>query len=553
ELFRRSTKDMITDPFYFFEFLKDFFYISDRYTTLEAYRIMVMRYEILRLRWQYLTGEGIRIAEDVSLETMAQIAEQTHHLQGVMTRTKMVRIYTDVYDIGHVLGYIGPVTAEDIGRDPSYSSLDQIGKSGVEAFAENHLRGIRGSIEVETDPTGRIITEIGGEKAVNGKDIYLTIDIELQRTAMESLRNNIERIAAMKQDERHFGDANAGSVVVLDVRTGEVLAMASYPSYDPNWFVLADEQSMENRMKALTDSATTPMFNRAIQALYTPGSTYKPIVAVAGLESGAITEHSTIACTGHEVIGEWDFYCLTYRRYGWVHGDLTIQRAIETSCNLYFYKLGVETGIDELDYWARHFGLGEPTGIDLYGEQKGIRSSREYKYATFADRWYIADTAQSAIGQMYNNFTPLQMANYTASISNGGKRFTPFVLKEVRNQAGEMVLETQPNYQQVPWEADTFRILKASMRGVVLDGTAQRIFEDFPVMVAGKTGTAETGRESGESSNALFIAYAPYEEPEIAVAVVIEKGVWGSYTAYVAKDIFSAYFNIQPEEDKTDE
>lgn len=547
DLFRIQEKNLHRDPFFFFQFLKEFFLISDEYNIQDAFKIMCMRYEILKMRWQYLTGEGIMIAQDVSLDTIAQIGEQVHYLRGVMIRNYKVRVYADfVYDIGHVLGYIGLVTQEDLRRDPSYAPLDFIGKTGIEAFAEQHLRGIRGYKEVETDLTGRTITEIGGIRAVNGKDVYLTIDMELQKVAMDSLRRNIGQIAGMADGKTNFGDANAGAAVVMDVRTGEILAMASYPSYDPNWFIQSDPESVKKRTEALANRFSTPMFNRAIQAGYAPGSTFKPIVAIAGLEQRLITRTSTIRCIGHEVIGDWDFYCLTFRSFGWSHGDLTIQRAMEISCNLYFYKLGVETGIDNIDYWASQFGLGERTGIDLHGEHGGNRSNRAYKSANFSEQWFVADTAQTAIGQLYSSFTPLQLVNYIAAISNGGVLHTPHVIQRVQAQTVEMILEAPGQYRRIPWSNNTFRILKESMKGVVLDGTARRVFEHFPITVAGKTGTAERGRDN-ESANALFISYAPYEQPEIAVVVVIERGVWGSFAAYVARDIFNAYFDLNEE------
>jgi penicillin-binding protein 2 len=547
DLFNISDDKIYDDPVAFYEKMRSFFKINETFTSEQAYKIMIIRYELQKNRWYWWNGQSLMISRNVSLETMAIISEQKHLLQGITLRPSMTREYGDVKDIAHVLGYVGLVTPDDVTED-GYKNDAFIGKTGVEDFAEDLLKGSNGNIAVISDSFGNIISKTGGESAVDGNDVYVTIDMNLQKIAMESLVKNIEVIKskAKENDTRNFADANAGAVVVLDVKTGEVLVMASYPTYDPNWFIHSDEESEKQKMLAIFDNEGKPLLNRALQETYTPGSAFKPIVAISGLEEEVITKETEIYDPGHKVIGDWDFYCLEYvmSGYTWTHEFQNVVEAIKTSCNMFFYILGTDTGIDAIDKWGTAFGLGEKTGIDLYGEATGIRSNREYKYEKEFEKWYIADTAQSSIGQLYHNYTPLQLANYTAALANGGKVFTPYVIKKAMNANGEIVYEGQTSYTEVPWSEETFEVIREGMGEVTYDGTASGVFEDYPINVAGKTGTAETGREAQESSNGVFICYAPIEDPEIAIAVVIEHGVWGSYTAPIAKDILSEYFGL---------
>jgi penicillin-binding protein 2 len=289
------------------------------------------------------------------------------------------------------------------------------------------------------------------------------------------------------------------------------------------------------------------MFNRAIQALYTPGSIFKPIVAIAGLESGAITNDTLIECKMKTDIGGHDFTCLSW------HGKINVTKAIEQSCNIFFNLLGVETGIDTIDAWARAFGLGVKTGIDLPNESRGIISNKEYKMQTFNESWWIADTAQSAIGQLYNNFTPLQIASYTATLASSGKKYTPHVILRIEDDLGNILYEGDESFTEIGITKETDITIREAMKLVAKEGTASRIFSKYPMAVAAKTGTAETGYEIDSSSNGLSIAYAPADAPEIAACVVIEKGVWGSYTVPAIMRIFNEYFDIELEEEIIDD
>ena len=545
DLFNLKEDEVFLEGEQFFEFMKQFFEIDEIYSDLEAYKIMIFRYEIQKNRWYWLSNESLLVSKNISNETLAEVFEQKHHLLGISIRPSMTREYSEVINVAHVLGYMGMVTEKDV-LERGYNSDDTIGISGIEAFKEDSLKGVNGQINVITDAYGNVIQVKEENKAIDGNNQYLTIDMNLQNVAMDSLIRNIEIIKSKAKidDDKNYADANAGAVVALDIKTGEVLVMASFPTYDPNWFIHKDNQSEQNKLKALFDTIGTPMYNRAIQTTYTPGSTFKPIVAIAGLEENIITKDTLIEDKGHEVIGDWDFYCLEYISYGYTHGKLNVIEAIKKSCNMFFYKLGVDIKIDNIDKWAAFLGLGKKTGIDLYGEAEGIRSNPDFKYSREFEKWYIADTAQSSIGQLYHNYTPLQLANYTATLANGGKVLVPYVIKHEEDSKGNIIYEGTTKSSQVPWSDETYNTIKEAMASVVLDGTAEKVFNDFPIEVAGKTGTAETGREMNESSNGVFICYAPVNDPKIAIAVVIEHGVWGSYTAPVAKDILAEYFGL---------
>ncbi|MCD6323223.1 MAG: penicillin-binding protein 2 [Clostridiales bacterium] len=532
--------------------LRTEFKIDDKYTDDEAYKIICMRYEILKNRWNYRTGGRIPIATDVSVESIAIISEHMRDIQGVIVQKRMVREYGKVADVAHVLGYVGNIPADELHEYEAkgYDAKDAIGRSGIEKFAEDFLRGSDGYMEVEADQsTGRILAKIDGYDEVAGNDVTLTIDMGLQKVAMKAMEDTIANIISKYDGKVNFGDASAGATVAIDVKTGEVLVMASYPTYDPGWFIHDDEESQEKLMDALTDSFGLPTFNRALQGRYTPGSTFKPIVAIAALESEEydFNAESTVLCDGHFEYDGWDYYCHEYvSSGGWfTHGELTISEAIKTSCNIVFHKLGLDVGIEEIDKWAEQFGLGKGTGIDLLGEAVGIRSNPEYKYLTFDEKWWSADTGQTSIGQLYNNFTPLELVVYVSALANGGERLTPYVIKNVKSADGEVIYEGEKAFEKIVWSDKTYQIIKEGMDSVTLDGTASKVFEDdYPISVAGKTGTAETGHEADESSNGLFICYAPVENPQIAIVTVIENGVWGSWAAPVAKKILNAYFGI---------
>ena len=531
--------------------LRKEFDVDEKYTDEEAYMIICMRYEIIKNRWNYITGGRILIATDVSVESIAVISEHRHDIQGVIIQKKLVREYGDVMNIAHVLGYVGNIPPDQLPEyeEEGYDAKDVIGKDGIEKFAEEFLKGTDGEMKVEADQlTGRILEKIEGYDEIPGSNVTLTIDMELQAVAMKAMEDTIADIIAKYDGEINFGDASAAATIVMDVRTGEILVMASYPSYDPSWFIHNDEEAQKKRLEAIFDEYGRPTFNRALQGQYSPGSTFKPIVAIAALEAedSEYNSETEVLCEGHFIDSEWEYFCHRYIESRGSHGLLTIAKGIETSCNIVFHKLGLDVGIDEIDKWAERFGFGQMTGIDLFGESVGIRSNPAFKYTRFDEKWWPADTGQSSIGQLYNNFTPLQMVVYTAALANGGEKLTPYLIKDVVSADGEVIYKGEKQYEKITWSDDTYAIIQEGMNSVTLEGgTASNVFENYPISVAAKTGTAETGRESEESSNGLFMCYAPADNPQIAIITVIEKGVWGSWAAPVAKEILNAYFGIE--------
>ena len=284
------------------------------------------------------------------------------------------------------------------------------------------------------------------------------------------------------------------------------------------------------------------MFKCTIDVICTRGFVYKPLTAIAALEEGAITPDTVIYDRGYTEQGGMKFRCLG------VHNSVNLRKGLAVSCNVYFHEIGVKVGIDKIDKWAKLFGLGELTGVEIPAEEaRGVRANRESKMERRNDVWRPADTAQAAIGQFDNMFTPIQIANYVSTLANGGKRYKPYLIKSVKKYDGSIVMETKPEYETVPISKETLAAINDGMIQVStsMEGTAAAYFKDFPFTVASKTGTPETGLEAqGKSSNGLFIAYAPAEKPEIAVAVVVEHGVWGSYSVPIGKDVLREYFGL---------
>jgi len=516
------------------------FAIDPSYTDEEAFKIMKLRYEVLVSR--PTIQNPLIIADDIPALAMAEIEERSSYFKGFSTFVKPYRVYYNAELVSHVLGYVGYISQEQYEKlskeypDKYYTRSDIVGIMGIESAAEPLLRGVSGLISKEVDESGRTTAFTIERPPVPGNKVYLTIDLELQKVALESLKRNIE-VIRKKPDKKNYGDASAGAVVVMDVKSGEILAMVSYPDYDPAVFLTDDNDAKA----AILKQAGYPMWNRATQGTYAPGSTYKPLVAIAALESGTITPNTLIYCPYKEEVGGMLFTNLEGHQ-----GYIALTKALATSSNMYFYKVGVMTGIDNIVKWAKEFGLAQSTNIEIT-ESIGRIASKEYKKTYLNEDWYPANTAMAAIGQLYNAFTPVQLVNYIASIANGGKRYTPHLIKMAVSPEGKIVYEAPNDYYEIPVKQSTIEAVKAGMVAVTHrnDGTAASVFKDFPFTVAGKTGTSETGREDRkESSNGLFVCYAPYDDPQIAIVVVVEHGVWGSWTAPIAKDIMMAYFKL---------
>lgn len=549
-------KDVRNSPAELFKYLRGKFKIDDSYTDEQAYKIMEIRYEILIDNWNFSTGGTVPLAADVDMNTISEIEERHHEFPGIITSIEPIREYLNATDEAQVLGYISAISQDqyDNLKDEGYENDDLIGVAGVEKEAERYLRGRDGKKSIEVDTSGRLTQQQETVPAIPGSDVYLTIDTNLQKVAMESLARNIDLIRKRAgppiNEDNNFGDAFAGSAVVLDVNSGAILAMASYPSFNPQIYLEgAENKAAQQEKEALrNDEVNKQLLNRTIQETYAPGSTFKPLTAIAALEKGTITPtSSTRTDSGRMLFGKDTYlYCLEKPEFG--HGQLNLKRALETSCNIYFYQIGIETTIDTLDQWAGYFGLGKKTGVDLPSEKAGYMSSVDVKKELHNDdNWYPINTANVSIGQFDNAFTPLQIVSYISTIANGGKKFKPYIINKVQKYDGSIVNETKPTYVKVPVKDSTIKAVKEGMVAVTSsrDGTAKQYFQGLPFEVAGKTGTAQTTSESTRSPNALFVCYAPADNPKIAIAIVVERGAWGSNVAPIARDIIDEYFGLK--------
>ena len=513
----------------------------------DARKIISIRYKITTTG--YSATKSITIAEDVSNEVVAQISERNSEFPGVNISTEAVRTYSSGTLAAHVIGYTRTISREEYeANKETYDMDDIIGKTGIEYMFEKYLKGTDGEKQVDMSVDGTITGEYVTQNAVAGNDVVLTIDANLQKVTETSLENCINKIKSGGFSETY--DARGGAVVVMNVNTGEVLASASYPTYNPEWFIGTLETDKWNYMN---DSKTHPLLNKTIQAAYEPGSIFKMITAIAGLETGVITPKEQMYDTGiYKKYGE-EWKCWYYTDYHRGHGYVNVTQALQHSCNYFFYETGDRAGIDAIAKYALHFGLGKKTGIELPSELSGTVASKENK-----KQWNPGDTLNAAIGQGDNNYTPMQIARYLSAIANGGTVVKPTLIKTIIKPDGtEVPREEIENYTNeklgiqneddgITISPETINIAKEGMRMATSEagGTAYSIFKNFKVEVAGKTGSAEAGKDENDNDvvHAWFVCFAPYENPEIAIVAMIENGGHGNYAAEIARDVLNQYF-----------
>jgi len=487
--------------------------------------------------------EPIRIASDITPEVYTKIEEDRYELPGVVVDVQPVRNYVYGDFASQVLGYVREISAEQLKTLEAkgitdYKMGDLYGQMGIENKLDQYLRGQAGGRQVEVDSLGRPIRIVGEQKPVPGDDVTLTLDAQLQLVAEQALTESFKKLQAQGSD------ANAGAVVVEDVRTGQILAIASKPSFDPNIFNGIITTDLYNQ---LFNNPLNPFNNRVLTGTFAPGSTFKMAVAAAALQEGVVTPSEIITCTGQ--------YWTIAPKKCWVptgHGPENIVQALQNSCNVFFYEMGRRLGPDRIASYASQFGFGQPTGIDLPGERAGTLPSTAWKEQAAKagivsdGRWWPAETLDMAIGQGFDAFTPLQLVNYVATLANGGTRYQPYLIQQIRDASGKVVMENQPKVlNTVSVSQQNLDVVRQGMLAVAEQGTAAWVFKNYPIKVAGKTGTAETGR--GNKNNGWFVAYAPFDKPEIAVAVLVEGGGHGSTSgAPVAKAIFDQYFHLAP-------
>lgn len=524
------------------------------YTAEEARKIIAVRYGIEKNG--YTSMRGYEISNNISEISVAQFEEMNNNFPGIDIGYEPIRKYYYGTLASHALGYVGKIDNNEYQSNEGYALDDYIGKTGIEYVCEKYLKGTDGLKQTDMSIDGTTTGEYITQEAIAGSTVMLTIDAKVQQVAENSLKNNIEKI-----NNGGFGETReveTGAAVVLNVKTGEVIAMVSYPDFEPQLFV----QGISNEKWAeYTQQGKSALINRNMQSAYAPGSIFKMVPAIAGLETNKITKDEVINCAGIFPKG-YNPRCWYYTTYGKGHGNLTVSQAIQKSCNCYFYEVGTRIGIDTLEQYATYFGLGQKTNIELPGEISGTLAGKTL-YNKLGETWYYGNTLSAVIGQAENNFTPLQIARYIAMLTNGGKQVDITIIKDIINNDGESIYNDQVkneiderlgineiNSNNLDINTENLKTVLEGMQLVTEEGgTAYSIFKDFDIEIGGKTGSAE----AGEKTNAWFVGFAPYEDPEIAVVVFVENGSHGYYSAEVTKEIMEAYFGLNTElqENKT--
>ena len=503
------------------------------YTDEEVDRLIRLRYDMDAM--QFNATNDYVFATDVSMSLLTRVKEPAP--KGVVFSVNAQRVYCYPGYASHILGTVGPIYSEEWGyyNEQGYQMNAIVGKSGCEAAFEQYLHGSDGQLLIEEDAAGNVLNVTVKTPPVAGNDVYLTIDIDLQIAAEDGLRENVEYVVGNSYgNELRGSNCNAGAAVALDPNTFEVLAIASYPTYDLTTYNQDYDTLYANLAK--------PLLNRALGGAYAPGSTYKMGVALAGLMDGKITASSTINCTG--TYTRYHSYQPKCATYGSSHaGNITVKTAITTSCNTFFYELGYRLGIDTMNSYMKHFGFGQPTGFEL-GGTAGILAGPDYRQQIHGDVWTEGLTLQAAIGQSDNQASPLQLAAYMGTLANGGTRYKTHLLKEVYTFGNEVPTYTYNTEDSI---LDSLEI-PSEYLSVIFDGmknmisthsVAKSFMRSVPVTVGGKTGTAQT---SNLCDNALFVCAAPYNDPDIVISVVLEQGFSGEYASLTAARILEAYY-----------
>jgi len=476
--------------------------------------------------------EEVLVKRNLDFDEVAALETHQLDLPGVSLRITPSRNYPHGPLLAHVLGYVGEATQSELDRDRHYRPGDVVGKAGLEKAWERYLRGMHGGQQVEVDALGRELRVLDEEEAIPGDTLVLSIDLDLQQAAESALGEE------------------AGAIVALDPRSGDVLAMVSRPAFDPNEFTGGIKP---DRWRELTEHPRHPLNARATQGQYPPGSTFKIIMAAAALEEGVINPFTRLHCSGHLPFGNHDFRC--WRKGG--HGSMSVHSALVNSCDVFFYQVGQRLGIDAIARYARAFGLGAPTGIEIGTERSGVIPDSEWKKRVFKQPWFAGETLSVAIGQGYVTTTPMQMAEATATIATG-MRYKPRLVQRVEALDGTLVRAVEPEVvATLPVRDTVLKQVREALVDVVARGTGKNA-SIRGVAVAGKTGTSQVvslGKERvpaaklpwNRRDHAWFVAYAPADEPAIAVATLIEHapGGGGAVAAPVAKEVLQTFLRLR--------
>lgn len=469
------------------------------------------------------------LLENASDQALAIIAEQKSSLPGLEIVPSYKRVYNLSTVASHILGSTGPIYAEETEKykEKGYALNAIVGKDGAEGAFEEYLRSEDGAYSITYNTNGEIIDKVISKQPKQANCVRLTLDSNLQKVAEDALGNLAKNL---KRDAGISGVT--GCAVVMDPNTFEIFAIANYPTFDMNTY--------RQNYNQLAQDESIPLLNRCTFGIYPPGSTYKISTAACALSNGFITQNTYIEDKGiYKRFASYQPKCWVYSKTGATHGTVNVVEALKTSCNYFFYEVGYRMGIEVMTDFSKKLGLGEKTGIET-GESSGILASPEEK-AAHGKEWQPGDTIQAAIGQSDHAFTPIQLCSFLSTILNGGKRYKAHLLKSVDEfYTQNIVYEPQPELlSEVDITPEQLELIKYSMKTVVEDGTASSVFTNYKHSVAGKTGTAQTGNGFNTAS---FIGFAPYDNPEIAVAVVVEKGSSGGNAATVAKAIFDYYY-----------
>ena len=471
---------------------------------------------------------SVLLKENISQDESLILLEKSNNIPGISIEKTAIRSYPDGPIFSHILGYEGKITKEELGKNKGYLLTDYIGKEGIEKSYEQYLRGVHGAIQIEVDSMGNIKREVGIINPKAGNDLVLSIDGALQKKIYDSLNDILLKT-----------QTKTAAAVAINPQNGEVLALVSIPSYDNNLF--AQKISNADYSKLINDS-NLPLFNRAISGEYPPGSTIKPAIATAALSEGTITPSTIISGLGGRL------YIGSYSFGDWkAHGPSDVRTAIAESNDIFFYTIGggygniQGLGMNRMKKWYNLYGFGEMTGIDINGEADGLIPDEQWKLEKFKEKWSIGNSYHAAIGQGYITATPLQIANYTAAIANGGTLFKPHIVSQIKKSDGTILPVRSQTIRSGFVSNDVLSVVREGMRKVITDGTAQPL-KDMPIEVAGKTGTAQFG--TGDQTHGWFSSFAPYNNPQIAMLVLVEGGGEGHSSALpVTKEVYEWYFN----------
>ena len=523
------------------EKLKESYAIPKEWSEEDARLVLGLRYE-LSLRFYVGTLSNYVFCSDVSSDTLAAVMEL--NIPGMNVETTTVRHQVTKY-ASHILGYVGAMNAEqwEVYKEKDYSMDALVGQTGFEQAFEEYLHGIDGTRVDVVTKSGQLVRSYYETEPQPGKNVQVSIDLKLQAIAEDTMATTIANLRDPAiNPEKDGRDAGGAAAVAMDIKTGQVLICASYPTFDLS--------TMFENYSTLLEDKTGPLFNRALQAIYPPGSTYKMSMVVAGIDSGAVTATTPIEDRG--VFTKYAGFspkCLRYSSKGLTHGSIDCTDALKVSCNYYFYVLGDKMKMEDIDNTAKGLGLGEPTGVELY-EATGYRANPETKAKLYTGddaKWYQGDKILGSIGQSENKFTPIQLCSYVTTLVNQGTRYkATFLDRVVSSDYRSVFLENSVQIQsEMTMSNEAHAAVAEGMRKVanVSGGTAYKIFKDYPIEVCAKTGTAQTG-VTNASDNGAFVCYAPAEDPQIAVVIYGEKAGHGSSLGEIARSILDSYFGI---------